>query len=143
MLKIQRKLMMGMALAALAPLFLPLGASAADVKAVRGVITSIEGDNVTLKQPWGEDIVVVFDRKRREKPFRDPLEVGDEVAVILDADASVPTAERLCVRIVPAPPYVAVTPIQIPTTPAPVSRPVPPPPVAPAPMAPPPQILYY
>lgn len=143
MLNLRQTLWAGLAVATLASAALPVAVSAAP-KAVRGVITSIDGDNVTLKQPWGKDIVVIFDRKHREKPFRDPIAVGEEIAVILDPDASTPTAMRLCTRIVPAPAYVAVQPIKVPVTsappaPRPVARPVP----APAPVAPPPQILYW
>ncbi|MCH9055437.1 hypothetical protein [Parathermosynechococcus lividus] len=89
-------------------------AEAREVKAVRGIVTNIDGDNVTLRQPWGEEIVVVFDRKHRQRPFRAEIVEGMDIAVILKPKASVPTAKIICAAIVPAPPYVAVTPIQVP-----------------------------
>lgn len=143
MLNLRQTLWAGLAMATLVSAALPLAVTAAP-KAVRGVITSIDGDNVTLKQPWGEEIVVVFDRKHRDRPFRDPIAVGEEVAVILNPNISTPTAMRLCTRIVPAPAYVAVQPMKVPVTsapPAPMPRPRPVP--APAPVAPPPQILFW
>lgn len=135
-------LLAALALATLVPAVLPVTVNAAP-KAVRGVITNIDGDNFTLKQPWGEEITVVIDGKRR-RCGGGPFEIGTDVAMILFPNTTPLTAQRLCTRIVPAPPYVAVTPIKVPTTsvpPAPISRPMPAP--APAPMpAPPARILY-
>ncbi|MDG2990870.1 hypothetical protein L3556_08010 [Candidatus Synechococcus calcipolaris G9] len=116
-------------------------AEAQSAKAVRGVVTNIDGDLVTMRQPWGEDIVVVFDRKHRQRPFRAEVEEGMDLAVILDPRYQEPTAKILCAAIVPAPPYVAVQPLQIPAVSAPPPRPVVAPP--PAPQPPPPQILFY
>ncbi|AFY60401.1 hypothetical protein [Synechococcus sp. PCC 6312] len=142
MLNLRHHLLAALALGTLAPAFLPLTVTAAP-KAVRGVITSIDGDNFTLKQPWGEEITVVIDGKRR-RCGRGPFEVGTDVAIILFPDVTPLTAQRLCTRIVPAPPYVAVQPIKVPMTsapPAPVSRPIPAP--APAPVTAPPATILY
>ncbi|MCI3281849.1 hypothetical protein L5470_12895 [Synechococcus sp. PCC 6717] len=115
-------------------------AEAREVKAVRGIVTNIDGDNVTLRQPWGEEIVVVFDRKHRQRPFRAEIVEGIDIAVILKPKASVPTAKIICAAIVPAPPYVAVTPVQVPQVTAPPPARIPA--AAPPPAMPPARILY-
>jgi len=117
-------------------------AEARQVKAVRGVVTNIDGDNVTLRQPWGKEIVVVFDRKHRQRPFRAEIVEGLDIAVILDPKASVPTAKIICAAIVPAPPYVAVTPIRVPQVSAPPMMRTPAAAPPPPPAAPPARILY-
>ncbi len=138
MLMLRQKLLAGLALATLAPLFAPLVADAAP-KAVRGIITNIDGDQFTLKQPWGEEIVVVIDGKRR-RCGGGPLEVGTDAAIILFPNVDPLTAQRICTRVVPVPPFVAVEPIKVPVISAPVSRPpAPMPTVAPPPPA---RILY-
>lgn len=120
----------------MAPLFAPMMTEAAP-KAVRGIITNIDGDNFTLKQPWGDEIVVVIDGKRRRCGGAE-LEVGTDVAIILFPDVEPLTARRLCTHIVPAPPFVAVQPIRVPQVSVPVSTPP-----APAPAATPPARILY
>ncbi|MDR5639964.1 hypothetical protein RHI63_10940 [Thermosynechococcus sp. GLH187] len=143
MLNLRRTALVALAAMATCTTVLLSPAEAKQVKAVRGVVTNIDGDNVTLRQPWGEEIVVVFDRKHRQRPFRKEIVEGLDVAVILDPKASVPTAKIICAAIVPAPEYVAVTPIRVPQVggSAPAPRPAAIPPAAPAP-APPTQILF-
>lgn len=142
MFNLRHHLLAALAVATVTPAFLPLTVTAAP-KAVRGVITSIDGDSFTLKQPWGEEITVVIDGKR-QRCGGGPFEVGTDVAIILFPNVTPLAAQRLCTRIVPAPSFVAVPPIKVPMTsapPAPVSRPIPAP--VPAPVsAPPARILY-
>jgi hypothetical protein len=141
MLKLKHKVMAGLALSVILPAFLSLPADAKPPVAVRGVITKMDGDNVTIKQPWGDEVTVEVSYGRRNRVFREALEVGMDVAFILDPDSEKLVARKLCTRILPAPPFVAVEPLKVPPS-------APPPPMTPRPVAPPtppapPRILFY
>ncbi len=78
--------------------------------AVRGVIQSIEGDQVTLKQPWGETVVVEVSRAAQD--FYG-LEPGTDVAIRLKRGVDRLVAQKICTRLSPTR-FVAVEPIRVP-----------------------------
>jgi hypothetical protein len=113
--------------------------------AVRGIVTKIDGERVTLKQPWGEEVTILVDTRRQNRPGMNPLVVGTDTAVLLDPKTDNPSvAIKVCTCVVEAPAYVAVTPIRVPEIGGPVNfTPRPPAPApAPAPEAPP-KVLFY
>jgi hypothetical protein len=112
--------------------------------AVRGIVTKIDGEMVTLKQPWGDPITVKVDTRRQNRPGMNPLVEGTDAAITLDPKTdNPPVAIKVCTCVSEVAPYVAVAPIPVPQIGGPVNfppRPAPPPPVAPPP--PPARILY-
>jgi hypothetical protein len=111
--------------------------------AVRGIVTRIDGDMVTLRQPWGETITVKVDSRRQNRPGMNPLVEGTDTAITLDPKTQNPSvAIKVCTCVSEVAPYVAVTPIPVPQIGGPVT--FPPRPPAPPRMDPPapPRILY-
>jgi hypothetical protein len=112
--------------------------------AVRGVVTKIDGDMVTLRQPWGETITIKVDQRRQTRAGMNPLVEGTDAAITLDPKTDNPSvAIKVCTCVSEVAPYVAVAPIPVPQVGGPVNfgpRPAPPPREVPAP--PPPRILY-
>jgi hypothetical protein len=109
---------------------------------VRGTVTAIDGDKVTLKQPWGDEITIDMKQAKQARPFREPLEVDDDIAVVLYPDQDL-VARKYCDRIPEMAPYVTVEPIKVPEIGGPTTfTPAPAAPPAPAPEPAPPRILY-
>uniref|UniRef100_B8HNV9 Uncharacterized protein n=1 Tax=Cyanothece sp. (strain PCC 7425 / ATCC 29141) TaxID=395961 RepID=B8HNV9_CYAP4 len=123
--------------------FLPNLALAGPV-AVRGIVTKIDGEMVTLKQPWGDEITVKVDERIQNRIGWNALVVGADTAIVLDPNTNNPSvAIKVSTCVSPAPPFVAVQPIAVPPLGAPpVFTPAPRPVAPPPPEAPPPRILY-
>lgn len=102
--------------------------------AVRGVVESIDGNKVSLRQPWGDKIDVEVSQPRQE---RVGLKVGSDVAISMRRGVGTLVAQRLCTRQYRTT-FVAVEPIRVPpisqSQPAPSA--LPPRQFAPAPLPP-------
>jgi hypothetical protein len=141
-MKISHKIAAGLGLSLLAPLCFDAAALAAPV-GVRGTVTNINGDQVTLKQPWGDEITITIAERKLTKPFVDPLIVGNDIAVVMYADKEGLIARKYCRRIPLLPPFVPVQPIVVPEIgAAPAARPYTPY-TPPEPMTPPPTKLLW
>jgi hypothetical protein len=111
--------------------------------AVRGIVTKIDGDMVTLKQPWGDLVTVKVDTRKQNRPGMNPIVVGTDAAITLDPKTNNPSvAIKVCTCVSEAPAFVAVQPIPVPQIGGPVNFPPRPAPPAP-PAAPPPRILFF
>lgn len=139
-MKISHKIAAGLGLSLLVTVCFDAAALAAPV-GVRGTITNINGDQVTLKQPWGDEITITIAEKKLTRPFRDPIVVGDDIAVVMYPDKDGLIARKYCTRIPLLPPFVPVQPIVVPEIgAAPPARPFTP--SEPMPTPPPTKLLW-